>query len=116
PLALRQNDMRHAVDLDHDSLQTTSRYLSRSKFCISVPSYGEGLASCTPTDGANEGGCAAPLISREAPLSEFQTRGDTLSNDPFDLFFCVPRGNVVFVRHKTSDTKCALTSAPPCVG
>src|SRR5262245_24805012 len=37
--------MRHAVDLDHDSLQTLSCHLSRSKFCISVPWEREGLAA-----------------------------------------------------------------------
>src|SRR5262249_23958720 len=45
PLTHRQNDMRHAVDLDHDSLQTLSCHLSRPKFCISVPWEREGLAA-----------------------------------------------------------------------
>src|SRR5262245_19907101 len=44
--------MRHAVDLDHDSLQTISCYLSQSKFCISVqvvefPTISTTSSSCT---------------------------------------------------------------------
>src|SRR5712692_10480700 len=43
PLAHCQNDMRHAVDLDHDSLQTTSCYLSAR---IGIARFGAQAFCC----------------------------------------------------------------------